>query len=1459
MKKYLFTIYLLTSMFSVSMALDSFETIPANWNTYAGGSISTSPDHYKDGANSLRWDFVNGSYLMAENPANLHTAGTNNSGGIIIWVYNETPIDANITLMFGDHDEILNETCKYKIDFGLNFTGWRCGWIRLQEDAVNPSWTKNYSMDWFGIKAPSSQTGTVFLDMVDFVDVVTWYRTRDHQLPHINPSSQLSFHHWQHTQKWSVQQPQDLPPEEITLNQINDFAAVKQRYEDFLLGENIENSTNIIEHFDTDTTVTIDNSGSSNELTQLSQSSGFRWGGYNAGSSGNIMLESQTDNRLRFRLAANTSGSYAYTIFDASGGTDNPQQNKTESISCSAVGSGLEGTEIRFMVRSAADLTWYCSEAIAAQENQAVNVESLQWYAVHPASNYQLNQLAPRDEAPLNISQTISGGFSELVGEFIDGGGVYIENGTQSYYNINSIEWGTVDIVSRRMNSIQNFISNGVSQYENFTITRTGSGIKGTPLFNRNSAYSPKVGEEFAETVMLALALDYRINANGESKDKFLLCLDHLHDQGWAQGSSMGSLSFQMNQEAGWVNSIFLMWDAMSEHQKQYSWNALDWYCEFGEVYKKPYFRGGTTADRFQCIEIPRLLRILLMPDTPEKVRDMHNYIEWLSNAYGTAYGWSGTIKPDYTGWHHLGIQANAYAPAAFHAGAAVIYMLSGSEFAVKDDAVKNIENALAAYSIYLNKYDMNTGIGGKMAADGTDDLVSVLPAYAYLAAADGDTANSRFAAIFKRLYDMYHPGVLSEMTSSATTAGKMWVRTLGSNKIVQQIAESNAEAEETPSGTFNYNCSALLAHRRSDWLASVKGWSKYVLNYETPGTNELGWNQSSGCLQILTPQGKTASGIDLDSGWDWNRYPGNTAVNISYSDLAAKPDRMFTKEGFVGGTNLDNQDGLFAMKLRDNLSGIDLKADKTYFFFDDVIVCLGTGISEANGAGNVETTLFQGRLAEKDKPVYDNSTSPVTAFPYSSDYTDNETWLMDAFGNGYYIPSGQTVHLRKYTQTTMNKTAAGTSAADFAAAWLEHGTGPSGQSYEYAVKVQTSPNEMLAFAEAPTYQVMQKDGNAHVVQDKITKTTGYAVFAADQSFSAGDVKHAASPSLILTRRDGPNRLNLSICDPDLHIDDGGNPGQDTCSVKQEHIYYNKSQQSSVNITLRGKWQLNRSCGIKESFDAETDVEIDAGGPANEQPKTSPATGYTWGGYNAADSGNVHFDTQFGGRLRFRLAANTQGSYAYTIFKDSSGLHNTVKPKSVSFTCGARGLEGTYIRVMLRNSTSLKWYISKPLKAEDFVVLNLHQTLWAEIDSDAAQNLNRLAAADEKALTFSGNFEYYQDSLGENIDAAGFYIETGTNDYFAIDEIVWSRFEDGLFAGITDSSLLQTAIEAQCYYGKVMNLDLVRNINLPDYANFARQWLKQDCGECDGADLNTDNKVGIHDLIILTSGWLYNR
>ena len=743
--------------------------------------------------------------------------------------------------------------------------------------------------------------------------------------------------------------------------------------------------------------------------------------------------------------------------------------------------------------------------------------------------------------------------------------------------------------VQIRLNALTTYIRGGHRNLATYEIRREGDRILGKPLFASQSAYKPYF-ETFFQGVLLRLVLDYRLNDNMEMKDQVLDVFDYLHDQGWAAGSGIGSLHHEFLRIASYAHAVYLMRKDLRDTERlERELATLKWHSMFGEVYEETW-DPGTNADFLRSVSMYRLLCILMMDDTPEKVAMMRCYIAWLNNALAIAPGWLDTIKPDFVGFHHRGIYAHAYAPHGFHVASVLVYLLHDTPFAVDEDKRDNLRHALLTSRVMANTYDISTAINGRFPFS-TSVITRNLPAYMYMALSYSPV-DAELAGAFMQLWKP-EMSLLQRDLFRRISARIMYLDTPGAMQMMVNFADAGHAPEVKPYGHWTLPYGALSIHRREDWMVSMKGWSKYVWDFESSGVgeNQLGRYLSYGSMLIYgsgDPVDREASGIVRD-GWDWSMWPGTTVIRLSHAELNNKMrDRNFSDETFVGGVNIEGQNGIFALKLHDTEYNTSFRAVKTVFCFDDVLICLGAGIENDDGGRETVTPLFQTSVS-KYYPTVVNGQVVRAMLPYVYKGTaDRVEWLMDSRGNGYVIPNGRDVRVQRQIQAPGDFGRNIGGVGTFELAYLDHGSAPQGASYHYAVLVQRSLSSVRAFAKIPEYVVWQQDDQAHIVHHHEMKTTGYALFDIAARPTDGPIVAVSLPSLVMTREVSDGLL-LSTADPDFgwswqiqtpHRQDG------TLVVNQP------SEPRKLEVTVQGQWHLDQPYDWAEIVDEREDRTI---------------------------------------------------------------------------------------------------------------------------------------------------------------------------------------------------------------------------------------------------------------------------
>ena len=252
---------------------------------------------------------------------------------------------------------------------------------------------------------------------------------------------------------------------------------------------------------------------------------------------------------------------------------------------------------------------------------------------------------------------------------------------------------------------------------------------------------------------------------------------------------------------------------------------------------------------------------------------------------------------------------------------------------------------------------------------------------------------------------------------------------------------------EYMPADGFRvYNYGAFGIHRRGDWMLTLKGFNSDVWGSEIyAADNRFGRYQSYGTAQVIGIEGAKRHGY-VQEGWDWNRYPGSTAIHLPFDKLESplKGTLMERNDSrFPGVSSLEGMNGCLAFtyveKDRKNFCA-GATATKSVFCFDNRIIHIGTGIT--NGSSfPTETTLYQLLLAEKEEEV-DINDMYTDAFPYSYRHSDHgQVVLTDTRNNYYLIKDGYGLVVEKKTQTSPSDTKKKEGSGNFITAYIDHGS----------------------------------------------------------------------------------------------------------------------------------------------------------------------------------------------------------------------------------------------------------------------------------------------------------------------------------------------------------------------------------------------------------------------------------
>ncbi|XP_078360186.1 chondroitin sulfate ABC exolyase-like [Oculina patagonica] len=763
------------------------------------------------------------------------------------------------------------------------------------------------------------------------------------------------------------------------------------------------------------------------------------------------------------------------------------------------------------------------------------------------------------------------------------------------------------------------------------------------------------------ETAINTLNLD-RLN-------KINNLLDFLKQQGLADGSGIGSLDHEWNRDgAGFMHTLFLLSDSLRIPSNKSRLldliSTAKWYNDFGEIYQSPKFElKGTTADRMITLMLYRLMIVLVMPSDDDdeikaKLRDMEALKRWMENALTVNEGLGGVVKPDFTGFHHKAFYASAYVPQALQTAALVQYLVGGTEFALSESATNNTRRGLETLRLIAVKYSTPNSVNGRFPHYFNKALIkAVLPGYAYSSVSHPSDLPSTIPTginvsdlnlpqtqMFLRLYTLDDRDTfLNEyLEDGKSSKGKYYPNSLGSLDIMDKVNSTaiaqDISPEPSPEGHWSKNFAVLSVHRREDWAVTVKGFNRFLWDYESSNRENLyGLFASHGALLVANSEAALQV-HDVEHGWDWTKVPGATTIAMadkSYDELDMNgKGRFYNQRALAGGLTFkgsrDLENGLFGMDfeqpeygLKDWRKDIKFEFKKSVFFFENLLVCLGSNIVADHTNGKVvQTTLFQDKLVDGDNSSlikidgaeknYSSTFSAITPPSPGKKYTT----LTDTKGNNYYIPDSSRSILKIKVENQISKTDDGKSdtSGHYGTAWFQHDTFPS--TYEYAVLIPTTSHDTQLADDTPTtnetagsevYKVLQKDATAHVVQflqsmqpksDLSYPITGYVMFAAAKSLpSDGPVEAVSEDNCLIMAEETADTIYLSISSPDLNFDTQSGPLTGSDDVGVELLYQSSSKERKIDVILKNPVETTtdhvKVHGTPDGYDAIVKVDDD--------------------------------------------------------------------------------------------------------------------------------------------------------------------------------------------------------------------------------------------------------------------------
>lgn len=282
---------------------------------------------------------------------------------------------------------------------------------------------------------------------------------------------------------------------------------------------------------------------------------------------------------------------------------------------------------------------------------------------------------------------------------------------------------------------------------------------------------------------------------------------------------------------------------------------------------------------------------------------------------------------------------------------------------------------------------------------------------------------------------------------------------------IISRLENKNSADKNIKNKNITYYIGDYVAHIRSKYSVGIRTVSLRTMRSEHGNReNTKTYFLSDGSMHVSLQGDEYYNIFPI---WDWSRIPGVTNPHYEFKDI---PE---TKSGITRGTQKlvgGASDSLYSVNtyyLNDHYKGINTSAYKSWFFFDDEVICLGSDISSSSELP-INTTVNQSWLdgdvtacAVNDK----FSTLPEGIHSFNK----NLKWVLHN-DIGYVFPSGGKLMLKnieergswkKLNTTQSNREIVG----KVFTLWFDHGIKPLNQKYAYIIVPNiTNTSEMLKY-----------------------------------------------------------------------------------------------------------------------------------------------------------------------------------------------------------------------------------------------------------------------------------------------------------------------------------------------------------------------------------------------------------
>lgn len=626
---------------------------------------------------------------------------------------------------------------------------------------------------------------------------------------------------------------------------------------------------------------------------------------------------------------------------------------------------------------------------------------------------------------------------------------------------------------------------------------------------------------------------------NKDLKDKIIYSLD------WINENAYNDKIDQYGNWWDWMigiparldNIVILMYDDLSEKQVKSYMDAIQKFLP-KIVPGSKYHTGANLAD--VCIN--KLLQGVISKD-PDKIKEASDSIVSVFDYVTSGDG----FYPDGSYVQH-GIIAytGSYGAVLINKVSNIMYLLEETPWSVKSKNKNNIYKwVFESFDPIVSRgYVMDMVCGRSISRpkdNGFSKTSGIIEGMMKLSMISDKETSKKILSLVKQWANESN-GVIDFGTK---------LKSINSiNKFYSMMQDNNIQPMKQGEHNYQLNMMDKTVHERENYSLAISRSSNRISKYEFMNKENLRpWFQGDG-MTYLYNSDITQYSDDFWPTIDPYRLPGTTIDTKKREDKEIIPgvdpgsteqDKVYyelSNSNYSGGTSLGKY-GVAAMKI-DNKND-KLKANKSWFMFDNEIVCLGSGISDTDST-NVETVI-ENRKLKKDGSnsfVVDGK-AEVSNFG-DKNQVKNAKWAYLEGNNsssniGYYFPKGEDINVLRDKRVgnwlDINK---GTSSEDkkvtgnYLTMYVDHGNNIANKEYSYVILPGKSKDQVEGYAKNPKVEILRNDDKVSAVKEKDLNIEA-ANFFVDGKNTAGDITSNKKASIIMKEgKDGT--LNIAVSDP---------------------------------------------------------------------------------------------------------------------------------------------------------------------------------------------------------------------------------------------------------------------------------------------------------------------------------------